>query len=122
MSEGQKLLRELGKAPVDSYEFFFSLEANELGLGTAFDRNDLRLLFEASLRALACDIALNDKGASPEKRFEEERRRRKFEYDFMDACQVFFACPGWQSLPAPQQETVRHRLLEVRVHDDTMAW
>jgi hypothetical protein len=122
LPEGKKFLRELARLPVDTYEFYFSRCANELGLGFVLDRNDLRLLFEASFSATSCNLTLNESCACLTQPIKQEIIRRRLEQEFMVAREVFFASPGWQNLPAPKRALVRERFLRVSVRDDLLAW
>lgn len=123
LSDGERFLRELAELPPDTYENFFARCALELGLGMVFDRNDLRLLYEASFSATACNLAFNthclcaDGGQA-----RNEARRTRLEREFMAARDLFYASPGWQNLPDSRKESIAECLLRVVVRDDLMAW
>lgn len=123
MTEGQTFLCELAALPADTYEHFFARCAAELQLGLVMDRNDLRLLYEASFTANACNLALNREcacaGAAASSM---EARRTRMEYAFMAARDLFYASPGWQNLASAKRISLEQRFLQVAVRGDLLAW
>lgn len=122
-TDGQQFLQELADLPPDTFDHRFAKTSARLGLGVLFDRNELKLLYEASLRALVCNLAINGIGAengviSPE----QEGERRQFEQEFMEARDLFYASPGWQNLAESARRSVEECFLSVFVLDDRLAW
>jgi hypothetical protein len=89
-TDGQQFLQELADLPPDTFDHRFAKTSARLGLGVLFDRNELKLLYEASLRALVCNLAINGIGAENGViRPEEEGERRQGEQEFMEARDLF---------------------------------
>jgi hypothetical protein len=123
ITDGQKFLLELVELPLETYEHFFAERAWRLGLGAVFDRNDLRLLYEASLCAASCNYAFNECcrcGFSSA--VQHEPHRTRLEYDYMAARDLFYASPGWQNLAESKRAQVEQSFLNVSVRDDQLAW
>ena len=121
-TDGQKFLDELAGLPRNSFDHHFAERSAALGLGAVFDRNELKLLYEASLRALLCNLAINGVGTPGPIKSEEEAERTETEQDFMEARELLYASPGWQNLGLARREHVERKLLRVFVSDDRLAW
>lgn len=119
----QEFLHELGNLPPDTFESRFSRASIQLDLASALSRNELTLLYEATLRATLCNLALNGLGAlGGDVRPEQEANRWQLERDFMVARDVFYASPGWQDLEEPDREPINRIFLGVSVAEDKLAW
>lgn len=74
--DGQQYLDALASLPSHTLESRFANTLAVLGLGGVFDRNELKLLYGASARALACNLAINGFGMVGEQiRPQDEARR-----------------------------------------------
>ena len=123
ISEGDQFLKQLASVPAETFEHGFAESAGRLNLGIVFDRNDLRLLFEVSLCALSCNMAINGYcGWGNPKAAADERYRTELEHEFMAARDLFYACPGWQNLEESARRHVDLAFLRVAVDDDLLAW
>jgi len=112
-------LEALAHCAPDTLENRFSLVSSRLGLGLAWERNELELLYEATCSAARCNIALNGwAGAGGKIRPEDEPTRSRLEGEFMSARDRLFASPGWQALPEDRQALLRRIFLEVFVAED----
>jgi hypothetical protein len=121
--DGQKFLLELSELPSETYEHFFAESACRLGLGAVFDRNDLRLLLEASLCAASCNYAFNSCcrcGIS--NGIDHEPHRSRLEYEFMAARDLFYTSPGWQNLARSKRAQLEKNFLRVSVGDEKLLW
>jgi len=122
-TDGQQFLEELASLPPDTFDHRFADASARLGLGVLFDRNELKLLCEASLHALLCNLAINGIGAENGLiRPEEEAERRQCEQEFMEARELLYASPGWQNLVESARQQVEQAFLRVFVMDDRLAW
>lgn len=121
--DGQQYQAALASLPPSTFECRFAKTVTALGLDGVFDRNELKLLCEASDKALACNVALNGIGL-PEQRVlpQDERQRSRAEQEFMLARDLFYASPGWQNLDAQARKRVEESLMNVGVLDDHLAW
>jgi hypothetical protein len=122
-NDGQTFLEELGHCPPNTFERRFSVVSGKLGLGTTWERNELQLLYEATLSATRCNLMFNDAGAPAGKtgRPHNESNRTRLERDFMAACDILFASPGWQALSEARQKLLRTIFLGVCVTDQNLA-
>jgi hypothetical protein len=121
-TDGQKFLEELAGLPPNTFDHRFADTSARLGLGSVFDRNELKLLYDASLRATLCNLAINGVGTPGSIRAEEEPERRQREQEYMEARELFNASPGWQNLAKAQREPVERKFLNVFVTEDKLAW
>ncbi|HTL54740.1 MAG TPA: hypothetical protein VL361_03640 [Candidatus Limnocylindrales bacterium] len=121
-TDGQKFLDELAALPCNCFDHRFAESSAKLGLGAVFDRNELKLLYEASLRALLCHLAINGVGTPGPIRAEEEPERRYSEQQFMGARELLYASPGWQNLAEALRERVESNFLNVFVNQENLAW
>ena len=121
-TDGQQFLEEMARLPEKTFDHRFAETSAGLGLGEVFDRNELKLLYEASWRALVCNLAINGIGALDGKvRPEDEAERRYLETEFMDARELFYASPGWQNLSRCEQTPIENCFLRVLVLEDRLA-
>jgi len=121
-NDGQDFLEQLAGSTADTFESRFSLISRQLGLGTSFTRNELTLLYDAASRAAHCNAAINgldDYG--PGIKAEHEPRRHSLELEFLEARDIFYASPGWQTLPAAEQGPIDQAFLSVFVAEDKLA-
>ncbi len=122
-TDGESFLDELASLPAQSWENRFSKRSRKLGLGIILDRNELKLLYEASCFANACNLALNGMGSGecgmplPE----NEGQRIRLERQFMVARDMLFASPGWQLLSDSERKPIARTFLKVSVQEDKMA-
>lgn len=121
-TDGQQFLEELACLPPQTFDHRFASTSAQLGLGTVFDRNELKLLYEASLRGLLCNLAINGIGSQGLIKPEEEAERCQCEREFMEARDLFYASPGWQNLPESKRQAVERYFLSVFVTEDRLAW
>lgn len=121
-TDGQEYLEELAGLPPNTFDHRFAKTSAQLGLGAVFDRNELKLLYEASLRALLCNLAINGIGTDGVIRSEEEPERSQCEWEFMEARDLLYASPGWQNLAPAKREAVERSFLRVLVTEDKFAW
>jgi hypothetical protein len=120
-TDGQQFLEELAQFPRETFDHRFANTSAGLGLGELFNRNELKLLYEASLRALMCNLAINGIGApNGQVRPEDETERRQLEQEFMQARELFYASPGWQNLGPCAKAPIDDHLLSVFVLDDRL--
>lgn len=120
--DGQHFLEALASLPSYTFESRFAKTLAGIGLGGVFDRNELKLLYEASVRALACNLAINGIGTAGEQiRLQDEAKRSRLEREFMVARDLFYASPGWQNLGNQQRQPVESTFLSVFVLDDRLA-
>ena len=121
--DGQHFLEALASLPTDTFESRFAATLTGLGLAQVFDRNELTLLYEASVKAMACNVAINGIGIVEQRiRPQDETRRSWLEREFMVARDLFFASPGWQNLDHNTRKTLEQTFLSVVVLDDRLAW
>jgi hypothetical protein len=121
--DGQHYLEALASLPANTFESRFATTLAGLGLAGIFDRNELKLLYEASIKAMACNLAINGIGLVEARiRPQDEARRSRLELEFMLARDLFFASPGWQNLHNETRKTVEETFLSVLVLDDRLAW
>ena len=131
-----RLLQSLGRMEADGYEFSeeltgcsrqafrtkFGRTARRLGLSNRLKREELNRLAEAAFLAALCNVALNGLGGCEgDIRPENEPVRRDLEGAYMNACQNFYASPGWGKLPAAQKESLRAVFLTVAVEERNLA-
>jgi hypothetical protein len=89
--DGQNFLEALASLPPYTFESRFAKTLAGLGLGSVFDRNELKLLYEASVRTLACNLAINAIGTAEERvRPQDEAERSRLEREFMIARDLFY--------------------------------
>jgi hypothetical protein len=121
-NDGQTFLTQLASLPPDTFESRFSKACSRLDLGANLSRNELTLLYEASLRATLCNVAINNP-AGPDSRLnvKEELNRIKAEREFMVAREIFYASPGWQNLTPSEQVAIQNAFLQVAVPEDKLA-
>ena len=122
-TDGQQFLEELARLPEKTFDHRFAETSAQLSLGELFDRNELKLLYEASWRALSCNLAINGIGAPDgQVRPEDEAERRHLEQQFMEALELFYASPGWQNLDQCEKTPIEDCFLTVLVLDDRLVW
>jgi hypothetical protein len=122
-TDGQQFLEELAALPPDTFDHRFADASARLGLGGLLDRNELKLLYQTSLCALLCNLAINGVGAEGGAiRPEEEPERRQCEQEFMEARELLYASPGWQNLAESERQPIEQCFLSVFVTDDRLAW
>lgn len=122
-NDGQKFLEELAGSRPDTFECQFYAASRRFGLGASFTRNELTLLYEAALLASSCNAAFNGlEGWGPKLRASDERRRWELETAFMEACDILYASPGWQTLPEEEREPLAREFLRVAVEDDRLGF
>ena len=120
--DGQHFLQALASLPTDTFESRFAATLTALGLAQVFDRNELTLLYEASVKALACNLAINGIGMPEERiRPQDEVKRNWLEREFMIARDLFFASPGWQNLDNKTRQTIEEAFLTVFILNDRLA-
>jgi len=121
-NDGQKFLEQLARSTSDSFEGRFSFNSNRLGLGAFFSRNELTLLYEAALLARRCNEAFNglDEGRLG-LHVDLESRRNGLELGFMEARDILYASPGWQTLSPAEQASIERVFLSVSVAEDRLA-
>jgi len=117
----QQFLRELGSLPPDSFEGRFSQASNQLDLARTLSRNELALLFEASLKANSCNLVINTPGDLRERNLQEANCSR-LELEFMVARDILYASPGWQTLESEEKEAIEKVFLGIAVADEQLAW
>jgi hypothetical protein len=121
-TDGQQFLEEMARLPEKTFDHRFADTSAGLGLGEVFDRNELKLLYEASWRALVCNLAINGIGTPDgQVRPEDEAERRYLEQDFMHAGDLFYASPGWQNLSRSEQTPIEDCFLSVLVLQGRLA-
>ena len=122
-SSSQDFLEQLAALPPDSFEHRFGQRSAQLGLGSILERNDLTLLCEAALRASLCQNAFNQVAADADKTSPDlETRRVRLEWEFLEARDMFYASPGWQTLDELTQSLIVKIFLTVAVLDECFAW
>ena len=121
-NDGQKFLEQLANSNSDSFDSRFSCRSNRLGLGGSFSRNELTLLYEAALLAARCNQAFNglDEG-TPACHLDVETRRNGLELAFMEARDILYAAPGWQTLAQAEQESIDRAFLTISVAEDKLG-
>lgn len=120
--DGEQLLRELASFPAKTFESHFSRTSSRMGLGPLLGRDELTLLYRAAFLATLCNISFNGLGGCEgEINPERESTRRGLEREFMLARDGFYACPGWQSLPAAQQRPIQRVFFTVLVTEQNLA-
>ena len=108
--DGQHYLEALASLPPYTFDSRFAKALAGLGLSGVFDRNELKLLCAASVKALACNLAINGLGVADEQiRPQGEAKRSRLEREFMLARDLFFASPGWQNLDHKHDDRLRRR-------------
>jgi hypothetical protein len=121
-TDGEQFLEELASLPRETFDYRFAQASGRLGLGELFDRNDLKLLYEASVCALRCNLALNGIGMPDgQVRPEDEAERRQLEEEFMETRELLYASPGWQVLGQCNRDAIEECFLTVLVLDDRLA-
>ena len=122
-NDGQTFLTQLSSLPPDTFESRFSKACSRLGLGATLSRNELTLLYEVSLRATLCNVAINSP-AGPDSvlNVKQELNRIKTELEFMVAREIFYASPGWQNLTPTEQEAIQSAFLQVAVPEGKLAY
>ena len=121
-TDGQQFLQEMHRLPRETFAHRFAHTSAQLRLGEVFDRNELTLLYEASLRALLCNLSINGIGATcGQVRPGDEAQRRQLEQEFMQARDLFYASPGWQNLTRCAKASIEDQFLSVLVLDDRLA-
>lgn len=117
----QEFLAYLTALPANCFEHRFAQRLAHLNLAGVLDRNDLTLLCEAALRAHLCQIAIDSAG-SGKTRTDKESERLRAEWDFMNARDIFYASPGWQTLDVATQGKLVNEFLTVAVKEHCFAW
>jgi hypothetical protein len=121
-NHGQAFLEELASQPPDTFEGRFSTVSTKLGLGRDLGRNELQLLYQATLEAALCNLRINGlAGCGGKVRPEDEPNRTRLEREFMEARDMLFASPGWQTLTESEQVKLQKIFLSVLVTDDKLA-
>lgn len=120
--DGQHYLEMLASLPPETFESRFAKTLAGLSLNGVFDRNEVKLLYEASLKALACNLAINGIGRVLQIRPQDEAKRSRLEREFMLARDLLFASPGWQTLDNKTKQPVEETFLNVFVLADRLAW
>jgi len=119
---GQAFLDKLANLPPDTFESRFSKTSTRMGLGVAFGRNELTLLYEAAVRAELCTIVLNSPRAADGKiKPLDEVTRVKLETEFLNARDILYASPGWQNLLASEQDLIQRIFLAVVIAECNLA-
>jgi len=121
-NDGQDFLEKLADSTPETFEERFELWSNRLDLGRWFSRNESILLYEAALRAVLCNVALNGTDPNATGHPDAERFRRSREIDFLEARDILFASPGWQALPLGEQSRLANAFLAVRVMEHKFRW
>jgi hypothetical protein len=120
--EEQDYFQELAGSAPGTLGTRFRVISQQLALHQAFSRNEWTLLGEAALRAALCSSALNGRdGYGPALHPEHELRRRSLEIAFLEARDMLFASPGWQSLGSGTQDQIISGVLTVYVDEDQLS-
>jgi|SRR5690348_4728303 len=123
-SDGEAFLVKLADLDSDhgGFDSRFALISRRVGLGTALSAHELELLYEATVAALECYMALNGIGDYHEAiQHNGEKRRRQLETDFMDARDECYRSSGWRALPTSQKAPIQRIFLNVFVADENLA-
>lgn len=121
-NNGQEYLEQLASLPPNTFDSQFSRNASRLGLGGLLSCSELKLLYDAAFLAILCNIAFNGLGVyGGQIRPEKENTRTSLERQFMEACDILFTSPGWQSLSAGKRWRAERLFLNVFVAETSMA-
>jgi hypothetical protein len=121
-NNGQEYLEQLASLPPNTFDSQFSRNASRMGLGSLLGCNELKLLYDAAFLAILCNIAFNGLGVyGGQIRPEKEHTRTSLERQFMEARDILFASPGWQSLGAGKRSRAERLFLNVFVAETSMA-
>lgn len=119
--ESRKFLAQFEDSTPGSFDNRFYLAYRQLGLETSFGRNELTLLYRAASLAADCNAALNGLDEfGPGIKPEHEPRRHRLEIEFLQACEVFSASPGWQNLSDSEQQPICKAFLQVCIAEENL--
>jgi hypothetical protein len=120
-TDGQAFLNHISDVSDNKFEIRFSRISTRLELGAALSASELSLLYEAAFLATICNISINGlTGVAEANSSDRERVRVRLEWEFMEARNRFFACPGVRALAAPQIESIQRIFLNVVVSEENI--
>ncbi len=121
-TDGQGFLDRLAGSSSIAFEVTFAKTASRHGLGLALDSHELKLLCDATLCAVWCNIAFNGLGGcNGEIRSDREPNRMMLERKFMVARDGFCASVGWQGLSESAKDSTRRIFLNIFVAGENLA-
>ena len=117
----RQFLEQLARWPRNFFELRFSTISLQLQLCHHLTTRELDLLYDASLLATVCTLALNSVDVEGQAHVDRERRRSDLETTFLLARDLFLSTAGWQSLPEFKKEGIRRHCLSVTVLEENLT-